>query len=515
MQPSPRQRATATFDDSGDMTKLRKTMLCLLAIGLLSGCSVSRSKTVHQSQAVPRFEPIADGESFPVTVPAGFESRRGYLVVEEERNVANGRTLRLPVAIVKPKTAEPGLSPVLYLSGGPGVGSMAAAAYPGAYPWTRNREFVVVGQRGTQHAEPALLCEAFGTALADPDVPGGAVKAARDCARGLEAAGIDRAAYHSANTAADIEDLRQVLGVKRWSLYGLSYGTRVALTVARDFPGSVASMVLDSPLPHTVRYDDESADNLLSVLRRVGEACANQSSCASAFPDVATRFLETVVRAQEQPWEVPAMAGRDAMTVSAADLLRAVPVFSREGLATAPLIMDAIARRDLALLVEAFSGSGSSSNFAWGMRLSVWCSEALPFSKRATTADLRFDGFDSAVFAPETCAAWDVPPRPVEEVAATISPIPTLIIAGEYDALTPPAWGFEAAETLSNSRVVVIPAGFHSESTNWGGDGCAMTVAAGFFANPMAFLADKAEPACLAQAQGPEFVLDAEEILSD
>ncbi|MEO0614640.1 MAG: alpha/beta hydrolase [Pseudomonadota bacterium] len=497
------------------MTNLTKTMLCLLAIGVFSGCTTAHNTSVRQTQTVPRFEPLADGDSFPVSVPVAFDSQRGYLVVEEERGVANGRTLRLPVAIVKPKAAEPNRSPVLFLSGGPGVGSLSAAAYPGAYPWTRDREFVVFGQRGTQHAEPALLCEAFGTALVDPDVPGGAVKAARDCARELEAAGIDRAAYHSANIAADIEDLRKVLGVERWSLYGMSYGTRVALTVARDYPGSVASMVLDSPLPHTVRYDDESGDNLLSVLRRVGEACAKQPSCARAFPDVASRYMEAVVRAQEKPWEVPAMAGRDAMTVSAADLLRAVPVFSREGLAAAPLIMDAIARRDLGLLVEAVTESGSSSNFAWGMRLSVWCSEALPFSKRATTADLRFDGLDSAVFAPETCAAWGVPARPVEEVAATISPIPTLIIAGEYDALTPPAWGFEAAETLSNSRVVVIPAGFHSETTNWGGDGCAMTAAASFFANPMTFLADKAEPACLAQAQGPEFVLDAEELLSD
>ena len=497
------------------MKNLTIAFLYLLAIGVLSGCTAPHDTSVRDTETVPRFEPIADGDSFPVSVPAPFESLRGYLVVEEERGVADGRTLRLPVAIVKPKVAEPNRSPVLYVSGGPGVGNMSAAAYPGAYPWTRDREFIVFGQRGTQYAEPALLCEAFGTALADPDFPGGALKAARDCARDLEAEGIDRAAYHSANIAADIEDLRKVLGVERWSLYGLSYGTRVALTVARDYPGSVASMVLDSPLPHTVRYDDESADNLLSVLRRVGEACANQPSCAGAFPDVATRFMETVARAQEKPWDVPAMAGQDAMTVSAADLLRAVPVYSREGLAVAPLIMDAIARRDLDVLVEALTGSGSSSNFAWGMRLSVWCSEALPFSKRATTADLRFDGFDSAVFAPETCAAWGVPPRPVEEVAATISPIPTLIVAGEYDALTPPAWGFEAAETLSNSRVVVIPAGFHSESTNWGGDGCAMTAVAGFFANPMAFLADKTEPACLAQAQGPEFVLDADALVSD
>ena len=218
----------------------------------LAACSRAPKEEPGALLQVPRLEVLAADEAFPVLVPSAFESLRGYLVVAENRAAPERGNIRLPVVIVRAKKPAPGLAPVLFIPGGPGVGSLSAAAYPGAYPWTDERDFIVLGQRGAEYAEPALMCPEVEQAYAERAADDGPViEAARRCAGRLEAAGIDRAPYHSAAIAEDIEDLRRALDVPRLSLFGLSYGTRVALTVARDFPDSVASMVLDSPLPQS------------------------------------------------------------------------------------------------------------------------------------------------------------------------------------------------------------------------------------------------------------------------
>ena len=87
--------------------------------------------------------------------------------------------------------------------------------------------------------------------------------------------------YHSLASAADLEDLRRLLEIEAWNLYAGSYGTRLALTYARDHGEPVRAMVLDSPLPPNAIYDDESAVNLEASLRAIASDCAAQPACAS------------------------------------------------------------------------------------------------------------------------------------------------------------------------------------------------------------------------------------------
>ena len=64
----------------------------------------------------------------------------------------------------------------------------------------------------------------------------------------------------------------------------------------------------------------------------------------------------------------------------------------------------------------------------------------------------------------------------------------------------------EAAETLSNSRVISIPAGYHTETTNWGGDGCAMSLAGAFMRQEMPD-PDALDIRCVSDRTPPDFVL--------
>ena len=469
--------------------------LLALVLLVLFGCEAGTDEQSPPAFA-PRFEPLTEGASFPVAVPTGFRSERGFLLVPENRSDPKSRILRLPVAIIRAKSGSSKMAPVVFLPGGPGVRGMSAAAYPGAYPWTADRDFIVYGRRGAEAPDGPLDCPEYEAALRDSEEVSDYAIGATECRERLVREGVDLSRYHSAAHAADLEALREALGYERLSLFALSYGTRIALTYARDFPAHVEALVLDSPLPHAADFDASYPENLRAALSRTAELCAAGDACAQAYPDLSARFFASIADAERTPW-----IAADGREVSAAALVSVVSPSS----AQAPFRMDAIARRDEEALSDVITAPMQLTDFVRGLRLSVWCSEAAPFSARADGFDpsSTFAGFDGAVFQPEVCAAWDVPSRPSGERAATISSVPALIIAGELDPLTPPKWGALAAETLSNSKVVTISAGGHGETVKWDGDGCAMSLAADFFANPEVALSAPT-PTCV-EARAPDF----------
>ncbi|MBO6576837.1 MAG: alpha/beta fold hydrolase [Rhodothermales bacterium] len=494
------------------MTRFPTALLATLLL-------VHPSSAQHHDQQIPRFEP--DSTSFPVSVPSAFRALTGYLVVYEDRADPDGPTIRLPVAVLRARSGASAEGPVLYLAGGPGSSALNAAAYPGAYPWTSERDFVVIGQRGTDFAQPALTCREFGAARAGGQFSDLAAAsrasqraAAARCKAEFTVKGIDPADYTTAASVEDIEDLRRVLGIDQWTLYAVSYGTRLALALVREYPESVRAAVLDSILPPQARYDDESADNLQQAFDLIFRDCFAAPACDSAFPELRSRFYAALEHAEGQPIPVTIRGqnGPRGISLRGADLATLVSTGSRSAIAEAPFLFDAIARRDTSVIRARVAGSIGPSSFAWGMRLSVWCSEFLPFSERnreASPGDALF-GLESAVVVPSVCDAWGVPERPQREVMAVASDVPTLLIAGEYDAATPPKWALQASETLSNSRVVVVRGAGHTPTQDWGGDGCAMRVAAKFVSIGDHSAGDAEAEACLRDRSAPEFILDRE-----
>ena len=476
---------------------MKRLAVLALCLSIMMAC---RQSLGEPERSLPRFEPIAAGDEFPARVPSTFNATLGWLVVAEDRSAPASSVIRLPVAIIHSRSGRLN-DPVVYIAGGPGVSGLSAAAYPGAYPWLGARDFIVVGQRGTQDAMPALMCPEYRDAL---NAGRDSVTAARACRARLTARGIGVENYDSPASAADLEDLRQVLEIDAWNLYAASYGTRLALTYARTYGGSIRAMVLDSPLPPNAIYDDESAVNFESTLRAIASDCSAQPRCAEVYPDLEDRFFNRIEATTRSPISVEGVTE----PVTGADLAALVSVSSGRDVINAPKVMDAIAGLEPDVL-EALAAPWEASDFAWGMRLSVWCREALPFSKRSQRGDpeATLGGFESAAIKPEICAAWDVPPLETDFSAPVISDVPTLILAGEFDPLTPPAWGERAAETLSRSRVVSVRGEAHLPSQQWNGDGCAMSLAGAFIDAPETTLSAPSSGFCVFARAAPQYAL--------
>ena len=128
-----------------------------------------------------------------------------------------------------------------------------------AADFIRDRDILVLSQRGTMFSEPALTCAsiddfarvALGLRFYSEATKRAHLAATEACHRKLTATGADLSAYNSTESAADFADLRKVLGYTAWNIYGTSYGSYLAQTIMRDHPDGIRSVVLDSVLPTT------------------------------------------------------------------------------------------------------------------------------------------------------------------------------------------------------------------------------------------------------------------------
>jgi pimeloyl-ACP methyl ester carboxylesterase len=193
----------------------------------------------------------------PEPIPALKSARCGVLVVPENRGKPDGRMIRLPVAILPSLSEPPAADPLVYMEGGPGGAALPTTQLLLDAGLNRARDVIVMGQRGTRYAEPALMCpeiDQFHTRLAalpyDDAATGQlSVEAARACRARLAGAGIELSAYNTTESAADFADLRVALNIAAWNVYGVSYGTDLALTYMREHPQGIRSVTIDSVVP--------------------------------------------------------------------------------------------------------------------------------------------------------------------------------------------------------------------------------------------------------------------------
>lgn len=403
----------------------------------------------------------------------------GTLSVPENRGVADSRMIRLPVIIFRSRATQALDDPVMFLTGGPGNSALTGQRSGRSNPFLESRDQVLLEPRGARLAHPALECPEINSLKGEigagrvrgEAAQAGLVAAAENCRASLIAAGTDLNGYTSDESADDIEDLRVALGYRQLNLYALSYGTRLALTVARRHPASVRTMVLDSALPPEVGYDETASANTWRALNAVFDGCAVDPICAAAWPSSRKDFEAVVMRADA---ERLAFGFSDAsIDARGAEVVQALggALQDPQRIPLIPRVLgEAHAGRYEALGRWITQAQGPSA-FAWGLRLSVWCAEEAPFQdvdrvRAQTSPSLGLGGMDARAASPEMCAAWNVASAPAVSNEPVVSTIPTLIFAGEFDPSTPPQWGRGLLANMPQAFFVQMPGLSHGASFN-------------------------------------------------
>ncbi len=403
----------------------------------------------------------------------------GYLTVPENWDETTENKVKLAVAIIKSTSSNTKKSsPVVIIEGGPGAGAINAVWSWISHPLREQSDIILVDIRGTGLSEPKLcpdLGADFLKILAKNQTPSEdeaeKAAAAMACQRKLLIEGIDITAYHSGNIAKDLHSLKTYLNYDHWTVYGVSYGTYMAQVYATDFPEDVANLILDSPISELNEYYTNNTINYVSSLNKVFEDCKNDPNCHANYPDLESKYYETIAKLSENPITVTvnkSIIEEGTFTYNAEDFKIAVhqALYNQQLIEILPLLIYEFNngnKEALSELVAAFSGALSLD---YGMYYCVSCNETIPSNSykdykknNATTkltAGLSFYKSDFVV-----CDKWNEKLKgrfKIDSLGLQIN-VPTLIFTGKYDPITPAKNGEILQSKITTAYVI------HTETT--------------------------------------------------
>jgi pimeloyl-ACP methyl ester carboxylesterase len=439
--------------------------------------------------------------------------RCGTVTLPEARDGSSARTVELAVVIVKSDSPTPAPDPLVFLQGGPGGGgtdfTVALARMAGGPldAVLARRDVLSIDQRGTGRSRPLLDCpEANMPGMMPP--PMGMVVDVNatplgKCRARLVGTGVDLNQYTTAAAAEDVEAVRKALGYQQWNVLGGSYGTRLALEVARRHPQGLRTLLLDSVNPPDVDLLAEAGPNNMRVLDSVFSGCAAQPECARAYPELAAVYVQVVGGLDAEP----ARLLNGLLPLNGETFLQLSLLLLRSPATVAELpeiVFQArekkypiIERLLLQLVQSMMGGGGAGAGVAMGLHLSVMCADYLPFTSREAI-EMRGASISPALRAPlvraglgylENCKVWNVRPSPAAITQPVTSAIPSLVLAGSLDPATPPSWAERASKTLAASHYFELKGVSHGVFPT----ACGSAFLAPFLDNP----GTKPAPACL------------------
>jgi len=456
------------------------------------------------------------------TLPELADAKCYRLIVPENRTKHNGHTISLPVAVIPSVTQPPQPDPIVHLTGGPGADALFEAHFLVPAGLNQKRDLIIMAQRGTFETEPELTCkeiDQFNATLPGLGYDADSTKqlhvtATQACHDRLVSQGIDLSGYNTTQNEADFLALKKALHIKQWNVYGYSAGTYLALSMMRDHPEGIRSVTIDSVVPPSIATLGWTWTSVNEAFHNLFKACADEPACQQKYGDVSATFDAQILKLEANPLITQALnpEGESVPVVLDGGALLNWLVAIGKASPTVPSALQELVQGDpkqIALARASLDDPNSEGIFGYGLTYGVFCSEWVPFQPQSQILAqglLAFPTYPDSVlsqapqipFMSEDCAVWDVPAASPSVRQVTISSIPTLVIAGSFDAKTSPQWAIYAAGTLQNSTVITIPGIGHwvtPQST------CAQDVLADFLANPSA----PPDTSCVAMVTIPEF----------
>ena len=454
----------------------------------------------------------------------------GFITVPEDRSHPHGRQIEVAAAVMHTASSHPA-DPIVFLDGGPSFPAISGFA-PGFYfddpSYIADRDVILVDTRGTGQSQPNLGCPELDQAEVDafysaPTINSQALPIYNDalqhCRDRLVSEGVDPAAYTTAESAADLDALRRALGVRQWNLMALSADGSLGLTYMRMFPGGIRSAVIDSGMSTQMLWGLDYDRGMARELESIFAGCAANAACNAKYPGIRSVFFAMVSELNQHPATIsfpdfqphPVTLELDGVGLYADAIYNIFPGDKFDP-SEIPDLLSRIWRETHGELVDVYHdllGNGPVENghrndvFAQGKTMSYVCHDSVGF---ITAADLRqaardlppfaaryldpgfdlADGF-TAFVSPAGCRVWNVGVAPRRQHMITYSGIPTLVLAGQYDAGVPPYIVRQVMAGLPHGHYYEFPAAAHLQLASYNNDSdCARGITAQFLSRPAA-----------------------------
>jgi pimeloyl-ACP methyl ester carboxylesterase len=497
-----------------------------LFISAFTTPTINQNRNFQSGQS-SAFDPAACMFKLPVGIKDGDGVQCGYLTVPEDHSNPDGPTLRLAVAIIKSRATNPSQEPLVMAQGGPGGSTIETYAETllSKRNFVPDRDIILFDQRGTKYSTPNLYCTELDKLLADTvekrltpaEDDRLSLEALQACKTRLSGDKIDLSAFNSLENAADIEDLRTALGYNRINLYGVSYGTLLALHYMQMYPQSLRSVILDGVVPPQTNYILNSARTMDQDFTKLFNSCKQNPGCNRAYPDLEQVFFKLVDDLNQNPVHV-SLTDKDTNTTYSKAVIDGdtfmegvfemlyvgsiIPALPR-------MIFDA-QNGNYEFFQRIYSILLFDRSMSIGMYYSVVCAEETDFTPKdqdLTGVRAQIAKYESRgpQFILDTCKIWNV-----KSLAPTVdqpvqSDVPTLLLSGGFDPITPATYADTAANTLKHNFEFVFPTGGHGQALD--GD-CQNSIIKAFLDNP----SQKPDASCIAGISKPVFYTPANTI---
>lgn len=447
------------------------------------------------------------------TEPSWPTSQCFMMEVPENHAEPEGRKIQFPVVRFYAEISDPDKDPLLHLgAGGPGASMGLEPENASDWLWFNyagmsvqdGRDLIIIDPRGTGMAQPRLACDEF---IKDADLAFtrnlSTDEEARVFSYSMErcysrlSKVADLAQYNSATVAQDVEALRQALGVPKLNLYGVSYASRYALTIARDFPESVRAMVLNSAVFPDIIYTQQLPDDVIAAYQRGIDYCSEDKECNKRFPDLKRRLESLVDKLDETPLTVETgkihPGQQYPFVLSGQRLLRVLfqALYNEQFYAELPAIIEELESDQAELLkpaIVSFMGLVLDPNFGDAAGISHFCYEEAPFvdfdlaRQAAASSGILGGSVRSDIDMMQMqCRIWAIPSAPLLEARAIKTQVPTLVMHGALDPVLAAEDANRARKKLPNHQWLLFPKLAHDVIS---ASDCAEQAAASFLDSP-------------------------------
>ena len=428
---------------------------------------------IFQNSYSQRYKAVVEPYPGLVKADARLILKTGYLVVPENRNKPGGRKIKVPFLFVRKPDQNPRKNISLFTTGGPGYSTTAnidSISYNSGF--LKYGGFIAFDQRGTKRAQPCLDCNEVAGAIKRSYTEGKnrdslVLAAVRSCRERFTSQGVDLSAYNTMESAEDINDLRLALNIDSLNLVGISYSGGLMLAMARNHPEGVRSLILNSPLPGYVNFEEHGLLNINEALEQVYRNC-KEDSLATGYKNLKSRFQQYLMTVTGKKFTVSykEKGSRDSIRViyTKNELLDAViGRLNTRQVKTVPAVMlDLINGKQDSYVREVLDGyfSGDAA-ISLGMRYSVYCSGQIAYSdpdleKQQDLVVPWLAGYSFNNVTHPICDCWQIKPEPKIAKAPVYAKVPALISAGDIDPDCRPFYNRLIKRYIPGSQLLII-----------------------------------------------------------
>nr|WP_136252584.1 alpha/beta fold hydrolase [Ningiella ruwaisensis] len=497
-------------------------LLFALSIILICQFAYSQNASSTSTQTAPDLSSIDEKQielTWPIPEPVDFvcpfknsidyepgEISCGFITVPENREDPDTRMIRLHFVKIAATGEEEEYrsDPVIYLTGGPGVGVNTYVKRLKDHDLLKQRDLYILEHRGI--GASGNFCPFYGAYQRDlvhakdlEEAQRNAADVTRNCFEAARDAGVDLSAYNTVENARDVQALRQALGFEKWNVWGISYGSHLGQMLVLQDPEGIQALVIDAIVPNDLTDLMRIGRWVNLVLENMFATCADTDVCEGLeqrFDAVLDKMRGKPVRVTLEDTE---LFPQKEMLVDASVLPYAVfmMAYEQDSHPAMPAVLQSLVKyfeTDNQNFYKVFAesmGETDGISVSQGMSQAIRCNDGYTHAsanviKEDLAENPRFANMirteTGAKYAANMCEESGLAPRDRSDYRFVETDIPTLIVNGSWDPVTPAVLARYIAPGFSNGRYIEVPYAGHGPTRSM--SECAGPVLNAFFDNP-------------------------------